>query len=382
MEKRMLIQPIHHSELDIIGDIHGEIHSLNTLLSVLGYDTDGNHPNGRHLIFVGDLVDRGINSWAVFKKVRDLVNNGKAQCILGNHELNLLIPDSTYNDGRPKMKGGNNWFHGAIELVDKSNPNSIQPQYLLKNNLHRIEIQEFLSTLPVALEGDGIRIVHACWQESSINQLRELSCSSLSAYNQFKQCIHETIYEDVQQFRQSSQMTRDVSSTKDFLMQLGKDHPLTINASLATQNDNPVKVITSGLERKLDGNETPYEAGKKMRFVKRDRWWDRYTDSEMVIFGHYWRKAPHPIRTLNLTPNDKRDIPPTFLPHEGPFDLLGPKKNVMCVDYSVGKRFLERYHKVDKGTSGAYLGALRYTKTGSQTKVSIVLEDQREFHLQ
>ena len=197
----MLIESIHHTKLDIIGDIHGEIDSLNKLLSVLGYDKNGNHADGRHLIFVGDLVDRGPNSWAVFTKVRNLVRNGKAQCILGNHELNLLIPDRTFNDGRPKMKGGNNWYHGAIELVEKTDPNSIQPQYLLTDNDRRKEIQDFLYTLPLALEGDGIRIAHACWHQPSIQQLRNLSDNALNAYTQYKDRINETIFKKVQHYQ-------------------------------------------------------------------------------------------------------------------------------------------------------------------------------------
>ena len=123
----MLIQSISETKLDVIGDIHGEISALENLLEHLGYDEKGIHPEGRKLVFVGDLVDRGENSWAVYKKVRALIENEKAYCILGNHELNLLITDKRFQDGRPKVKPGNEWFHGLIELVKKDDPTSIQP---------------------------------------------------------------------------------------------------------------------------------------------------------------------------------------------------------------------------------------------------------------
>ena len=56
------------NRLDIIGDIHGEISALESLLEHLGYDETGSHPESRKMVFVGDLVDRGENSWAVYKK--------------------------------------------------------------------------------------------------------------------------------------------------------------------------------------------------------------------------------------------------------------------------------------------------------------------------
>ena len=53
------IQSLSDGKLDIIGDIHGQYAALQALLAHLGYDDDGAHPQGRHLILLGDLVDRG-----------------------------------------------------------------------------------------------------------------------------------------------------------------------------------------------------------------------------------------------------------------------------------------------------------------------------------
>ena len=45
--------------IDVIGDIRGECGTLCELLDRLGYDGNGAHPEGRRLVFVGDLIDRG-----------------------------------------------------------------------------------------------------------------------------------------------------------------------------------------------------------------------------------------------------------------------------------------------------------------------------------
>ena len=54
-----LIQPLFEGPIDIVGDVHGEAQALRALLNHLGYDADGRHAQGRRLVFVGDLCDRG-----------------------------------------------------------------------------------------------------------------------------------------------------------------------------------------------------------------------------------------------------------------------------------------------------------------------------------
>ena len=93
-----LVQQLPDGPIDFIGDVHGELEALQQLLSHLGYQTDGTHPEGRRLVFLGDLVDRGPDSPAVALLVRQLVINGNASCILGNHEMNVLLGKKrTYN---------------------------------------------------------------------------------------------------------------------------------------------------------------------------------------------------------------------------------------------------------------------------------------------
>ncbi|MFG2353502.1 polynucleotide kinase-phosphatase [Streptomyces sp. NPDC048521] len=70
---------------DIIGDIHGCSSELEALLAKLGY-TDGEHPEGRTAVFVGDLVDRGPDTPGVLRRVISMVEAGNALCVPGNHE--------------------------------------------------------------------------------------------------------------------------------------------------------------------------------------------------------------------------------------------------------------------------------------------------------
>lgn len=96
-----LIQPLPAGPLDIIGDVHGEYDALCALLRHLGYNRDGEHPDGRTLVFVGDFCDRGPNSPAVLAWVSQLMQSSRAAAVLGNHEINLL---------RGNAKDGSGWF--------------------------------------------------------------------------------------------------------------------------------------------------------------------------------------------------------------------------------------------------------------------------------
>jgi protein phosphatase len=90
-----------HGPFDIIGDIHGCFDELRTLLETLGYrvtrteasDADGFDvvpPDGRKVVFLGDLVDRGPNVPDVLRLVRSMVASEVALCVPGNHEQKLV----------------------------------------------------------------------------------------------------------------------------------------------------------------------------------------------------------------------------------------------------------------------------------------------------
>ena len=82
---------------DIIGDVHGCFDELRALLGQLGYVVDRaaerfvvSHPEGRRLVFLGDLVDRGPGVVDCLRLAMDAAEAGVALCVPGNHEVKLL----------------------------------------------------------------------------------------------------------------------------------------------------------------------------------------------------------------------------------------------------------------------------------------------------
>lgn len=79
---------------DIIGDIHGCADELKQLLQKLGYQPDAEagylHPQGRRVIFLGDLVDRGPHILDCLNLAMRMTRAGTALCLPGNHEQKLL----------------------------------------------------------------------------------------------------------------------------------------------------------------------------------------------------------------------------------------------------------------------------------------------------
>ena len=87
-----------HGPFDIIGDVHGCFAELIALLRSLGYTVETEDdgavrrvlpPAGRRAVFLGDLCDRGPDSPAVLRLVMDMVAEGTALCVPGNHDAKL-----------------------------------------------------------------------------------------------------------------------------------------------------------------------------------------------------------------------------------------------------------------------------------------------------
>ena len=122
---------------DIIGDVHGCLEELTTLLSRLGYANTGaawHHSDGRRAIFLGDLVDRGPDSPGVLRLVVDMVAAGTALCVQGNHDNKLHRKLS----GREVKVN-----HGLAETLAQLEalPSEDQPPFMA-------EVRTFLDSLP------------------------------------------------------------------------------------------------------------------------------------------------------------------------------------------------------------------------------------------
>lgn len=90
-----------HGPFDIVGDVHGCFDELQLLLEKMDYRVERQDPSldygfkitppaGRQLVFVGDLVDRGLKSPDVLRLVMSMVKNQQAWCVPGNHDDKLL----------------------------------------------------------------------------------------------------------------------------------------------------------------------------------------------------------------------------------------------------------------------------------------------------
>ena len=317
-----LVQPLPDGPLDIIGDVHGEIEALRSLLWRLGGDPEARRLS-RPAVFVGDLVDRGPDSPAVVRLVRDLVEAGQAFCIAGNHELNLL---------EGSRKEGNGWY-----FDDPGDQFSIRRRTGVRHLTFGstgaspdevVEIEDFLASLPLVLERADLRVVHACWHAPAVAAL-PASADLATLATQLEGEIQARLEAEGVLARAAAQrgafaglFRLDVPPTQ-MCPDVGRQ-------DLIEQNDNPVHVLVSGREEPLDFEDVFYVGGR-WRFVTRSTWWESYTDEPAVVVGHYWRRRGSPIA-------GKVDVWRT----PDPWHWAGPTGRVFCVDYSVGRRFYER----------------------------------------
>ncbi len=151
---------------DLIGDVHGCLSELLTLLAALGWSVDleggawrASHPAGRKVVFVGDLVDRGPDSAGVLALAMDLVQQDVARCVVGNHDAKLL----KRLEGRGVAVG-----HGLAETMT---------QIEARPEAFRERLAAFLGDLPPHLVLDGGRLIvaHAGLKEAMHGRISKSS---------------------------------------------------------------------------------------------------------------------------------------------------------------------------------------------------------------
>ena len=113
-----------------IGDLQGCLKPLNQLLQKL--------PRNAKLIFLGDLVNRGPDSLGTLRRLKQLQEDGVAECILGNHDLNLLACDAGLRDIKP------------LDTIDD-----------VLAAPDRRELIDWLRYRPMALSNGKVLLVHA-----------------------------------------------------------------------------------------------------------------------------------------------------------------------------------------------------------------------------
>lgn len=326
----MKLPELQDGPLAIIGDVHGELDALEALLAHIE-----DHAPTRGLVFVGDLIDRGPNSPGVLRRVRALVDAGRAQLVLGNHELNLLRMDV-------EPKADNRWFRGEERQLGT---HGVLPETGVKSETERTELLDMLSDIPVALERQDLRVVHAAWDDASLATLAREAHSADQAPTPAGGVVarHNASLELI---REQLRAAGVLDAAREDARRIHADFPIGVlgnetaaphispaiqERELALQNRDPLRLVTSGPETAA---QDVFAAGGKWRHTKRARWWHDYAGPD-VVFGHYWRGAPRPGDTGRFTPPDPFE-------DESAVGPLGLRGRAHCMDFSVGRRFLER----------------------------------------
>ncbi len=325
--------------LDLVGDVHGEIDALRALLDLLGVDVARGRAE-RPLVFVGDLVDRGPDSVAVVELYARLAAAGIAHAVLGNHELNVLA-------GEPKT--GNRWFFGEPDSFRHGSHEHPFPSRLA-TSAERASLRQTLAALPLVLERADLRVVHAMWNPAAAEALPERHDWAAFAAEREGE-IDARLRADGWHARAKEEAARYANLRDPAVVPPGF-LPASAEVDAARQRENPVKLLTSGGERALDG-QPPFYTGGRWRFVDRVRWWGEQRVDRPTVVGHYWRlrDAAHRGGAERPEPWD----------HVHPFAW---DNDVFCVDYSAGRRYEERVVRAESLAAGApfhgRLAALRW----------------------
>lgn len=295
---------------DLIGDVHGYADELAALLESMDYRINQQgyyqHPQ-RTAIFVGDFVDRGEQQKAVINTIRPMIDNGSALAVMGNHEFNAI----SYHTMFP---GTDN----PLRIHDESKKE--QHQAFLKEYTDKDEIYELMNwfkTLPLFLELDEIRVIHACWNDKAIASIQH----ELDNNN----CI---------------------------------DDKFLVKANTKTTDQyEAIETLLKGLELPLPPGLSFKDSYGKQRFRIRVKWWQSKSNT-------YKNLAIVPKKDIDAVPNIQAPVDklgdfkynkshkPVFCGH---YWLIGnptiQQQNVACLDYSVarnGRLTAYRWNKGDK----------------------------------
>ena len=293
--------------IDFIGDIHGHADKLEELLLKLGYKkSKGTYSHAdRKVLFVGDYIDRGSKIRETLEIVKAMVDSNNAIALMGNHEYNALC--FHYQE----TEGG----HLRKHLIK----NIIQHYETLKQFQNRQrEYEDYLDwfkTLPLYYETDSFRAVHACWDNCSIEYLKEtlvndrltdeLIYQSVQIGTRLNEAIDQTLKGKVIRMPHGLYFT-DKDGTKRTAIRI----KWWENPSQMTYKSISVEPIENLPEKTIDVSELK----SKNYYQVKDK---------KVFFGHYWLKGE---------PSLYRD-------------------NICCLDYSVaegGKLVAYRFNGENK----------------------------------
>jgi hypothetical protein len=280
---------------DLIGDIHGHANDLSSLLSELGYDDAEGYfqHTDRKVIFLGDFIDRGINQKRVLDIVMPMVKAGAARAVMGNHEFNALAfhtKDPNNLSAWLRKRDDKNISQHLAFLNEYSSPK-------LKNELE--EVLDFFRSLPLWLELDGIRVIHACWHDEIIQSIR-------------------------------AKLNDDNTMTNEFFVAANTKNTIEHHA---------IENLLKGVEFKLADGISFFDKDGHERHEVRTRWWlNDAKDLGELAFGRYEKNITDlPVNTNDLV-GYPDNAPPVFIGHYWLNGTPTPlADNIACLDYSVAK---------------------------------------------
>lgn len=159
---------------DIIPDIHGHSSKLAHALDRLGYrhrrGAWRHDEPGRSCVFLGDFIDRGPDNAGVIRIVRDMIEAGTAVAVMGNHELNAIHFHTTDPATGAPLRP-----HSAKNLRQHA---SFLAEFPV-GDARTAETIAWMRSLPLFLERDGFRAVHACWTDRHIARLADAAAGGV-----------------------------------------------------------------------------------------------------------------------------------------------------------------------------------------------------------
>lgn len=267
---------------DVIGDVHGMADKLHALLANLGYsckDKVWQHPQ-RQALFIGDLIDNGVQTEAVLTTVKNMVDAGTAQAVMGNHELNAVGYATRHSVTGQYLREHNDANTAHHQAFLDSLPSAEQ----------RAPWLAWFKTLPVFLDLGKVRFIHACWHQPSFTDIQPY----LNADNSLKEDAWEAVFEEnTAPFNAIENLLKgievDLPKGMSFLDHKGKRRYSTRISwwlqhadSMADMVHIPTPSVNAEVLQQLA--LIPADEALLQRSC--------YQGSCPVFFGHYWLKAP------------------------------------------------------------------------------------------
>ncbi len=266
---------------DIIGDIHGHADKLEELLTNLGYSkVQGlyQHPDNRKVVFLGDYIDRGPKIRETLHIVKDMCDAGNAFAIMGNHEFNAICFHT-----KDTKNGGFFRKHSIVEI--EQHIKTLRQFKHHRDEWNRIFLPWF-HTLPIFLEFDSFRVVHACWDEKHVdwlknnniytfeNGLKKISEDILSKYSS-KQSTAYIVLEELLKGKEY-----DLPEGQEFI---DKDGAVRSSARIKWFNPIHKRKFHRDVFLGIDEAFGELPVTEELKFELHS-----YDSDISVFFGHYW----------------------------------------------------------------------------------------------